>query len=1066
MSERRFNLSALAVRERAVTLFLICLISLAGLVSFFKLGRAEDPAFTVKVMTIVTAWPGATAQEMHDQVAEKIEKRMQELRWYDRTETYTRPGLAFTTLTLLDSTPPSEVQEQFYQARKKIGDVANDLPSGVIGPMVNDEYADVTFALFALKAKGEPQRLLVRDAETLRQRLLHVPGVKKVDIIGEQAERIYIQLSHDRLATLGVSPQDVFAALNGQNALTPAGSVETRGPEIFIRVDGAFDKLQKIRDTPIVAQGRTLKLSDIATVERGYEDPSTFLIRNNGEPALLLGIVMRDGWNGLDLGKALDHEVGAINTGLPLGMSLTKVTDQSVNISSAVDEFMVKFFAALLVVMLVSFVSMGWRVGLVVAAAVPLTLAVVFVVMAATGKNFDRITLGSLILALGLLVDDAIIAIEMMVVKMEEGYDRVAASAYAWSHTAAPMLAGTLVTAVGFMPNGFARSTAGEYTSNMFWIVGIALIASWVIAVAFTPYLGVKMLPDFKKFEGGHDAIYDTPRYNRFRQLLTRVIARKWLVAGSVVGLFVLAILGMAIVKKQFFPISDRPEVLIEVQMPYGTSISQTSATTSKVEAWLAGQKEARIVTAYVGQGAPRFYLAMGPELPDPSFAKIVVRTDSQEEREALKARLRKVIADGLAPEARVRVTQLVFGPYSPFPVAYRITGPDPDTLRGIATDVQRVMTGSPMMRTVNADWGTRAPTMHFTLQQDRLQAVGLTSGAVAQQLQFLLTGGACHGGARGYPNRAGDRAFGRRYAARPGAARRLHARRRERPAHSAVAGRQGRRANGGADHALARSRADRHGARRHRRRLAAARRIGRDHEGAATDRRQAAERLPDRAGRLHRGIGQGDRGDAAAVPDHAGDHARHHHLPGALDLRDGDGVPDEPARVDRRGADADPVRAAVRHQRAGRAHCVVGDPDAQHADPDRADPSERTRGAGPVPCGRRSDRAAGPPGHPDRDGGRARVHSAHPFGVLGNACIHADRRHVRRHGPHAGVPARDVCDLVSNPARPCSRFAPRRTYAVACLTDACTRARRARLISPRSSYRRKQPCRSPPLSW
>jgi multidrug efflux pump subunit AcrB len=741
VSEGRFNLSALAVRERSITLFLICLISLAGLVSFFKLGRAEDPAFTVKVMTIITAWPGATAQEMQDQVAEKIEKRMQELRWYDRTETYTRPGLAFTTLTLLDSTPPSEVQEQFYQARKKISDETGNLPPGVIGPMVNDEYADVTFALFALKAKGEPQRLLVRDAETLRQRLLHVPGVKKVDIIGEQAERIYVEFSHDRLATLGVSPQDVFAALNGQNALTPAGSVETRGPEVFIRLDGAFDALQKIRDTPVVAQGRTLKLSDIATVTRGYEDPATFLIRNNGEPALLLGVVMRDGWNGLDLGQALDREVGAINAGLPLGMSLTKVTDQAVNISSAVDEFMVKFFAALLVVMLVSFVSMGWRVGLVVAAAVPLTLAVVFLVMLATGKNFDRITLGSLILALGLLVDDAIIAIEMMVVKMEEGYSRVAASAYAWSHTAAPMLSGTLVTAVGFMPNGFARSTAGEYTSNMFWIVGIALIASWVVAVVFTPYLGVKMLPDFRKVAGGHDALYDTPRYNRFRQLLERVITRKWLVAGSVVGLFVLAVLGMAIVKKQFFPISDRPEVLVEVQMPYGTSIAQTSAATAKVEGWLARQKEARIVTAYVGQGAPRFYFSMGPELPDPSFAKIVVRTDNQDEREALKQRLRRAIVDGLAPEARLRVTQLVFGPYSPFPVAYRVTGPDPDKLRGIAAQVQQVMDASPMMRTVNTDWGTRTPTLHFTLQQDRLQAVGLTSSAVAQQLQFLLTG-------------------------------------------------------------------------------------------------------------------------------------------------------------------------------------------------------------------------------------------------------------------------------------------------------------------------------------
>jgi len=741
MSEGRFNLSALAVRERSVTLFLVCLISLAGLVAFFKLGRAEDPAFTIKVMTIVTAWPGATTQEMQDQVAEKIEKRLQELRWYDRSETYTRPGLAFTTLSLLDTTPPSEVPEEFYQARKKISDEAKTLPAGVIGPLVNDEYSDVTFALFALKARGEPQRHLVRDAESLRQRLLHVPGVKKVNIIGEQAERIFVEFSHERLATLGIGPQDVFAALNGQNALTPAGSVETRGPDVFLRLDGAFDELEQIRDTPIIAQGRTLKLSDVATVKRGYEDPATFMIRNGGEPALLLGIIMREGWNGLDLGKALNDEVQQINAELPLGMSLSNVTDQAVNISASVDEFMIKFFVALLVVMLVCFVSMGWRVGVVVAVAVPLTLAMVFVVMAATGKNFDRITLGSLILALGLLVDDAIIAIEMMVVKMEEGYDRVRASAYAWSHTAAPMLSGTLVTAVGFMPNGFARSTAGEYTSNMFWIVGIALIASWLVAVIFTPYFGVKLLPEIKKVEGGHDAIYDTPRYNRFRRILGKVIAHKWLVAGSVVGLFVTAVLGMALVKKQFFPISDRPEVLVEVQMPYGTSIIQTSAAAEKVEAWLAQQAEAKIVTAYIGQGAPRFFMAMSPELPDPSFAKIVVRTDNPDEREALKHRLRKAIAEGLASEAQVRVSQLVFGPYSPYPVAYRVTGPDPQRLREIAAKVQQVMDASPLMRTVNSDWGTRVPTLHFNLQQDRLQAVGLTSSAVAQQLQFLLSG-------------------------------------------------------------------------------------------------------------------------------------------------------------------------------------------------------------------------------------------------------------------------------------------------------------------------------------
>ena len=741
MSEGRLNLSALAVRERAITLFLIFLISAAGILAFAKLGRAEDPPFTIKQMTIVTAWPGATAQEMQDQVAEPLEKRMQELRWYDRTETFTRPGLAFTMVSLLDSAPPSQVQEEFYQARKKISDEARKLPAGVIGPMVNDEYADVTFALFALKAKGEPQRQLVRDAEVLRQQLLHVAGVKKVNIIGEQPERIYVSFSHDRLATLGVAPQDIFAALNSQNVLTPAGSIETKGPQVFLRVDGAFDTLEKIRQTPIIAQERTLKLSDVATIERGYEDPATFLVRNGGEPALLLGVVMRDDWNGLDLGKALEAEVTKINAELPMGMTLTKVTDQAVNISSAVDEFMVKFFVALLVVMVVCFVSMGWRVGIVVAAAVPLTLAAVFVIMAASGKNFDRITLGSLILALGLLVDDAIIAIEMMVVKMEEGYSRVAASAYAWSHTAAPMLSGTLVTAIGFMPNGFARSTAGEYTSNMFWIVGIALIASWVVAVVFTPYLGVKLLPDLKKVEGGHDTIYDTPRYNQFRQLLGRVIARKWIVAASVVILFVVSVLGMALVKKQFFPTSDRPEVLVEVQMPYGTSIEQTSAATAKVEAWLAKQEEAKVVTAYIGQGAPRFFLAMSPELPDPSFAKIVVLTGNDKEREELKFRLRHAVADGLAPEARVRVTQIVFGPPSPFPVAYRVMGPDLDKLREISAEVESVLQASPMMRTVNTDWGPRVPTLHFTLDQDRLSAVGLSSSSVALQLQFLLSG-------------------------------------------------------------------------------------------------------------------------------------------------------------------------------------------------------------------------------------------------------------------------------------------------------------------------------------
>jgi len=736
-----FNLSALAVRERAITLFLIIAISIAGLFAFLNLGRAEDPAFTVKVLTVVTTWPGATAQEMQDQVAEPLEKRLQELTWYDRAETFTRPGLAFTTLTLKDRTPPSAVADEFYQARKKLADEAPRLPRGVIGPFVNDEYSDVAFALYALKAKGEPLHSLAREAETLRQRLLHVPGVRKINIIGERPERIFVEFSQARLATLGVAPRDILSALTAQNLVTPAGSIEAHGPQVIVRLDGAFDGLEAIRAIPIVAPGRTLRLSDIAEVKRGYEDPATFLVRHEGEDALLLGVVKRDQWNGLDLGKALDAEVGAITRELPLGLTLTKVSDQAVNIQEAVGEFMLKFVVALAVVMAVCLISMGWRVGIVVAAAVPLTLAAVFVIMMATGREFDRITLGALILALGLLVDDAIIAIEMMVVKMEEGYDRLVASTYAWSHTAAPMLSGTLVTVIGLMPVGFAKSSAGEYAGNIFWIVGFALITSWIVAVVFTPYLGVKMLPEIEEVKGGHAAIYDTPRYNRLRRILAGVIRRKWSVAGAVVAAFVIAVFGMGAVKQQFFPSSDRPEVLVEVQMPEGTSIQQTSAATAKVEAWLRRQPEAKIVTAYVGQGAPRFFLAMSPELPDPSFAKIVIRTPDEEARDALKLRIRRAVADGLAPEARVRATQLVFGPYSPFPVAFRINGPDPDKVRAIAAQVRQVMLASPDMRQVNSDWGERVPTMHFVLDQDRLRAIGLTSQQASEQLQFLLTG-------------------------------------------------------------------------------------------------------------------------------------------------------------------------------------------------------------------------------------------------------------------------------------------------------------------------------------
>lgn len=736
-----FNLSALAVRERAITLFFIVLLAAAGAYAFIKLGRAEDPSFTIKTLTVTSVWPGATAREMQDLVAEPLEKRIQELTWYDRVETTTRPGYAFLTVTLRDDTPASAVEGEFYQARKKLGDEARNLPPGVIGPFVNDEYSDVSFALYALKAKGMAMRDLVRQAETIRQDMLHVPGVKKINILGEQPEQIFVEFSYSKLATLGILSQDIASALQRRNTVTPAGSIDTKGPQVFIRFDGAYDSVESIADTPIVAAGRVLKLSDFAEVRRGYQDPATYLIRHDGEPAIMLGVVMQQGWNGLELGKALEERSSTIAQTLPLGVTLAKVSDQAVNIDEAVGEFMLKFAMALGVVLFVSFIALGWRVGIVVALAVPLTLAVVFLIMLETGRFFDRITLGALILALGLLVDDAIIAIEVMVVKMEEGMDRIKAAAYAWSHTAAPMLSGTLVTIIGLMPVGFARSTAGEYAGNIFWVVGFALIVSWIVAVTFTPYLGVKMLPEIKPVQGGHHAIYNTPNYRRLRSLIEFAVRHKFLTCGLVGVIMAVSVVGMGSVKQQFFPTSDRPEVLVEVRMPEGASIETTTATVKKLEGWLKEQPETKIATSYIGQGAPRFFFAMAPELPNSAFAKIVALTPDAHAREELKHRLREAIASGLAPEANVRVTQLVFGPYTPFPVEFRITGPDPDQLYKISDEALAIMRSVPDVRQPNRDWGNRTPVLRFIPDQDRLNLIGLSPAEAAQQMQLLLSG-------------------------------------------------------------------------------------------------------------------------------------------------------------------------------------------------------------------------------------------------------------------------------------------------------------------------------------
>ncbi|UIY45241.1 efflux RND transporter permease subunit [Methylobacterium radiotolerans] len=741
MNASGFNLSALAVRERAVTLFLLLAVTAAGIFAFQKLGRAEDPTFTVKTMAVSAAWPGATTDEMQRQVADPLEKRLQELVYYDRVETTVRPGLMLMKVFFRDSMPPAKLQSEFYQARKKLSDQASSLPRGVLGPLFNDEFSDVYFALYALQAKGLPHRHLVLRAEDLRQRLLRVPGVEKINILGEQAQKIFVEVSYQRLATLGITGQQLLAALANQNDVTPAGFVEADGPRVYLRLDGAIDGLDALRNLPVAAGDRSLKLGDIAVVRRGYEDPKVFAIRNDGAPALVLGLVMKPGFNGLSLGQALNAEEVAIHHELPTGITFTKITDQAKVIDDAVHEFMVKFFTALSVVIFVSLVALGFRVGVVVALAVPLTLSAVFVVMMVTGRDFDRITLGALIISLGLLVDDAIIAIEMMVVRMEEGADRVSAATHAWSATAAPMLTGTLVTVAGFLPVGFAASTAGEYAGNIFWVVAFSLIVSWIVAVTFTPYLGVKLLPDIRQVEGGHAAIYATRNYQRLRRVVRLSVDHKWLAAGITVALFAAAAAGMGKVEKQFFPNSERSELIVEVTLPTGSAFATTEASVRKVEAAVRAIPEAGEITSYIGQGMPRFVISFDPELPDPAFAQVVVQTADAHARDVLRGKVRQLVDAGGFPEARVRVLQIVFGPPVRFPVAFRVVGPDLDVIRRVAAQVRDVMMANPNMRLVHLDWGDRTPSLHLALDQERLRLIGLTPKEAGQQLQSYLNG-------------------------------------------------------------------------------------------------------------------------------------------------------------------------------------------------------------------------------------------------------------------------------------------------------------------------------------
>jgi len=739
----RFNLSAWAVAHPALILFLIVMFGAAGLLSYRSLGRAEDPSFTIKVAVVTTMWPGATAAEMQAQVADPIEKKLQELPYFDKVTTYTKPAFTAMQVAFKDNTPAREVPELFYQLRKKIIDIKDDLPAGLIGPSINDEYGDVDSILYMLTAQGADYAQMKKVAEALRQRLLKVKDVTKVNLYGTQDEKIFVEFSNAKLATLGITTDQIFQSLARQNAVVPAGIVETSAQRVPLRVTGALDGAKAVAETPVEANGRVFRLGDIAAVSHGYVDPPDFQVRQEGKNAIGIGVVMAKGANILELGPAVSSATADFMASVPRGFELEQIADQPAVVEHAVGEFVHSFIEALAIVLFVSFLALGWRTGIVVALSVPLVLAIVFLVMNAMGLDLHRITLGALIIALGLLVDDAIIAVEMMVVKMEQGWDRIRAASFAWESTAFPMLTGTLVTAAGFLPIGFANSSVGEYAGGIFWVVAISLVASWLVAVVFTPYIGVNLLSNLRKRGSKHDphAIYETRIYRILRRLIEWCVERRVVVVLATIGVFVLSIVGFGHVQQQFFPLSERPELFFQLRLPEGTAFGATLESVRKAEALLKDDRDISTYTAYIGRGSPRFWLGLNPQLPDESFAEIVIVSKDVEARERIKARIEKAVADGTLSEARVRVDRFNFGPPVGFPVQFRVIGPDTKKVRDIAYRVREVMRANNQVVDPHLDWNEQSPYLKLVVDQDRVRALGMTPQDISKSLSMLLSG-------------------------------------------------------------------------------------------------------------------------------------------------------------------------------------------------------------------------------------------------------------------------------------------------------------------------------------
>ena len=763
-----FNLSRWAIEHAALTRYLMVVLMVLGLAAYFQLGQDEDPPFTFRAMVVRAYWPGATAQQVADQVTDKIERTLQEVPYADKIRSYSKPGEAQIIFQLKDSSKPGDVPQTWYTVRKKIGDMRATLPQGVVGPFFNDDFGDVYGVIYALQGDDFTPAELKQQADTVRQELLRVRDVAKVDLFGVQDEKVYIEISQKKLSQMGLDMPSVLAQLAQQNAMESAGAVQTPGDVVQLRVSGALSSLEEVRALPVRGpSGQQLRLGDLAQVRRGYIDPPQVKVRHEGKQVVALGVTMAKGGDIIALGKALGEATARIETVLPAGLQLMQVQDQPKAVATSVNEFVKVLIEAVVIVLVVSFLSLGlhkrpgttasmlqfWRrwtldmrPGLVVGITIPLVLAVTFLAMQYFGIGLHKISLGSLIIALGLLVDDAIIAVEMMVRKMEEGYDKLRAATFAYELTAMPMLTGTLITAAGFLPIGIAKSTVGEYTFAIFAVTVIALLVSWVASVYFVPYLGARLLraPAHVTTSTAHDhqphEMFDTPFYERFRAWVTWCVEHRWKTIAITLALFVLGMVGMGKVQQQFFPDSSRPEILVDLWLPEGSSIHASEDMAKRVEQRLMKEQGVTSVTTWVGSGVPRFYLPLDQVFPQTNVSQLIVVPADLKLRESLRHSLPAVLAQEF-PEVRARVKLLPNGPPVPYPVQFRVMGPDPVQLRTLADQVKAQMQSNPNARGVNDNWNESVKSVRLEVDQAKARALGVSSQAIAQTIRTMMVG-------------------------------------------------------------------------------------------------------------------------------------------------------------------------------------------------------------------------------------------------------------------------------------------------------------------------------------